>query len=100
MKRFLGIVCMFLAVLPSFGQTVQWTDINYAGDSLEGHKLDICLPDGNSAKHKVVVLIYGSAFPICSFMYVVGETPYSSLKAVEKLPGFVKPVSSAISLTE
>lgn len=62
MKRFLGIVSMLLAVLPSFGQTVQWTDISYADDSLEGHKLDICLPDDNLAKHKVVILIYGSAW--------------------------------------
>lgn len=62
MKRFLGIVCMLWAVLPSFAQTVQWTDISYANDSLEGHKLDIYLPDDNPVKHKVVILIYGSAW--------------------------------------
>lgn len=40
----------------------QWTDIDYAGDNAEAHKLDIYLPAAPQAKHKVVVIIYGSAW--------------------------------------
>lgn len=50
----------------------QWHDINYAGDSLEAHTLDIYLPaitldniegrKGGVQIDKVVVLIYGSAW--------------------------------------
>ncbi len=54
-------MCVLFRSLLSFGQAAQWTDINYAGDSLEGHKLDIYLPPGEGP-HKVVVLIYGSAW--------------------------------------
>ncbi|MBP5387814.1 MAG: alpha/beta hydrolase [Prevotella sp.] len=37
-------------------------DINYAGDDLEAHRLDIYLPETNQEKYKVVVAIYGSAW--------------------------------------
>lgn len=40
----------------------QCTDIDYVGDNLEGHKLDIHLPVTVQDKYKVVVLIYGSAW--------------------------------------
>lgn len=40
----------------------QWTDIDYAGDNAEAHKLDIYLPAAPQAKYKVVVIIYGSAW--------------------------------------
>ncbi|MDR0981979.1 MAG: alpha/beta hydrolase [Culturomica sp.] len=62
MKIVLGIVCLLCCSLLSFGQGRQWTDISYANDSLEGHKLDIYLPADGRVKHKVVVLIYGSAW--------------------------------------
>lgn len=62
MKFVSGFVCALFYSLMSFGQTTQWTDISYANDSLEGHKLDIYLPEGGQAKYKVVVLIYGSAW--------------------------------------
>lgn len=39
-----------------------WKDVNYAGDDLEAHKLDIYLPKTNKDKYKVVVIIYGSAW--------------------------------------
>lgn len=39
-----------------------WKDVNYAGDNLEAHKLDIYLPDLGAEKYKVVVVIYGSAW--------------------------------------
>jgi acetyl esterase/lipase len=37
-------------------------NVDYAGDKLEAHQLDIYLPDTGKAKYKVVVLIYGSAW--------------------------------------
>ena len=37
-------------------------DLNYAGDDLEAHRLDIYLPETGQAKYKVVVAIYGSAW--------------------------------------
>lgn len=39
-----------------------FADLNYAGDDMEGHKLDIYLPKDGKDKHKVVVVIYGSAW--------------------------------------
>ena len=37
-------------------------DVNYAGDKLEAHNLDIYLPETNKPRYKVIVLIYGSAW--------------------------------------
>ena len=37
-------------------------DVNYAGDNLEAHRLDIYLPQTGYERYKVVVLIYGSAW--------------------------------------
>ncbi|MDE6342213.1 MAG: alpha/beta hydrolase [Muribaculaceae bacterium] len=39
-----------------------FADLNYAGDDLEGHKLDIYLPKDGKDKHKLIVVIYGSAW--------------------------------------
>lgn len=39
-----------------------WKDVDYVGDGLTGHKLDIYTPDDGQPTHKVVVLIYGSAW--------------------------------------
>ena len=62
MKRNLLIIFMMLCTIFTFGQGTQWTDINYAGDNMEGHKLDIYLPATGQPKYKVVVIIYGSAW--------------------------------------
>ena len=40
----------------------QYKDLNYAGDSLEAHRLDIYLPTTDQEKYKVVMVIYGSAW--------------------------------------
>jgi acetyl esterase/lipase len=40
----------------------QWLDINYAGDDLTGHLLDIYLPTHAKAPYPVIVAIAGSAF--------------------------------------
>lgn len=42
--------------------TATYKDINYAGDNLEAHRMDIYLPATPQEKYKVVVIIYGSAW--------------------------------------
>lgn len=37
-------------------------DVNYAGDDLEAHRMDIYLPEGKQEPSKVIVTIYGSAW--------------------------------------
>ena len=37
-------------------------DINYAGDDLEAHRLDIYLPKTDAKSYKVIIAIYGSAW--------------------------------------
>ncbi|MDH4296955.1 MAG: alpha/beta hydrolase [Cyclobacteriaceae bacterium] len=39
-----------------------WLDIDYAGDGIVGHRLDIHLPRNGKAPFPVVIAIYGSAF--------------------------------------
>ena len=39
-----------------------WKDVDYVGDGIVGHKLDIYTPDDGQTTHKVIVLIYGSAW--------------------------------------
>ena len=62
MKKILSVICLLSCALFATAQTRQWKDVDYAGDNLEGHKLDIYLPGNGEAKYKVVVLIYGSAW--------------------------------------
>lgn len=53
------------AQFPGFGAPAtepDWKDVNYVGDDLEAHRLDIYLPKNDKKKHKVVVVIYGSAW--------------------------------------
>ena len=40
----------------------QYRDVNYAGDDLEAHRMDIYLPETGKEAYKVVVVIYGSAW--------------------------------------
>jgi len=40
----------------------KWSDINYAGDNLIGHRLDIYLPVEGAGPYPVVVTVAGSAF--------------------------------------
>ena len=39
-----------------------WKDVDYVGDGLTGPTPDIYTPDDGQPTHKVVVLIYGSAW--------------------------------------
>lgn len=48
-----------------FGQSPimpDFADLNYAGDSLEAHTLDVFIPNDGKDKHKLIVIIYGSAW--------------------------------------
>lgn len=40
----------------------QWSNLNYADDDKEYHKLDIHLPATNKTSYKAIVVIYGSAW--------------------------------------
>lgn len=40
----------------------QFKDINYAGDDLEAHRLDIYLPQTEQVSYKTIIAIYGSAW--------------------------------------
>ena len=71
MKRlfiFLITICNTICILaqqPVFGMPTtnpDWKDINYAGDDMEAHRLDIYLPKTNQEKYKVIIAIYGSAW--------------------------------------
>lgn len=44
------------------GTEPTWKDINYAGDDMEAHRLDIYLPKTQQDRYKVIVIIYGSAW--------------------------------------
>ncbi len=61
MKRITLFFISLLATLTTFAQT-QWLDVDYVGDGMEGHKMDIHLPETGQDSYKAVVLIYGSAW--------------------------------------
>ena len=44
------------------GTPPTWKNVNYAGDDLEAHQMDIYLPNTQQEKYKVIVAIYGSAW--------------------------------------
>lgn len=62
--RIRNIILILTALMLSNTISAQkrWTDIDYVGDGMMGHKLDIYTPDDGQTAHKVVVLIYGSAW--------------------------------------
>lgn len=71
MKKTLFSICAMLSAVMTLAQPPgmnvpetkpDFADINYAGDDLEGHKLDIYLPKDGKEKHPLVVVIYGSAW--------------------------------------
>ena len=39
-----------------------WIDVDYVGDGLTGHLLDVHLPNTGKAPYPVIVCIYGSAW--------------------------------------
>lgn len=63
MKQLVFFLMLFLS-LNTFSQTVSksWKDINYAGDKMGYHNLDIYLPETGKPEYPAVVVIYGSAW--------------------------------------
>ncbi len=63
MRQFLVIISFFL-YLNSFGQhySQSWKDLNYAGDSMNFHTLDIYLPNIENPVYPAVIAVYGSAW--------------------------------------
>ena len=63
MKSF-AIFLFSLISIQSFSQqySKNWKDLNYAGDSMKYHLLDIYLPEVEKPSYPVVVVIYGSAW--------------------------------------
>ena len=73
MKKTFFLLVMTLLAQVSFAQQpmggfqmpeneATYKDINYAGDDMEAHRLDIYLPKTSQDSYKVVVAIYGSAW--------------------------------------
>ena len=63
MKQFVFFLFLFFS-LNSFSQSVlkSWKDINYAGDKMGYHTLDIYLPETEKPDYPAIVVIYGSAW--------------------------------------
>ncbi len=63
MKPITFIFFCFL-ITKAFGQTYSknWKDVNYAGDSMGYHNLDIYLPQIEKPTYPVVIAVYGSAW--------------------------------------
>jgi len=63
MKRFTTFI-FFLACINCFSQqySMSWIDLNYAGDTMRYHRLDIYLPQVEKPDYPAVILIYGSAW--------------------------------------
>ena len=73
-----GIIIWILLTITIFNLTAQdrkgeydhqsirssryWLDIDYVGDGVIGHQLDIHLPDSGAGPFPVVIAIYGSAW--------------------------------------
>jgi len=58
------MLCAPITVSAQFSAPVEpnWKDLNYAGDDLKAHCLDIYLPSTQQQAYKVIVAIYGSAW--------------------------------------
>jgi len=63
MKQFIVFIFSLLSI-HCFGQqfSKSWKDVNYAGDTMKYHLLDIYLPEVEKPIYPVVVVIYGSAW--------------------------------------
>jgi len=56
------LLCLALITTAQPQNNATFKDINYAGDDLEAHRMDIYLPNTGLDKYKVIVAIYGSAW--------------------------------------
>jgi acetyl esterase/lipase len=63
MKLLFPIALSFIALTASAQPApANWSDLNYAGDTMVCHRLDIYLPETSKTAYPVVLLVYGSAF--------------------------------------
>lgn len=69
MKRKLSLLLLSVVIMCTYAQMPKislpdhgWTNIDYVGDNIEGHKLDVFLPDSIGGPYVPIVLIYGSAW--------------------------------------
>ncbi len=62
MKKIILAAAMLMSLTVSAQVEKTWLDVDYVGDGIEGHKMDIHVPDDGKDSHKVIVLIYGSAW--------------------------------------
>ena len=62
--KYLTLLLFSLISVYCFGQqySKSWKDVNYAGDSMKYHLLDIYLPEVEKPSYPVVVIVYGSAW--------------------------------------
>jgi len=62
--KHITLFVLALVSIQCFGQmySKSWKDLNYAGDTLKYHNLDIYLPNTPKATYPVVLSIYGSAW--------------------------------------
>ena len=94
MKKFLVITVMLCITLMTWAQPQEgfpmpvnnatFKDVNYAGDNMEAHRLDIYLPETGQDRYKVIVVIYGSAW----FSNNMKGTAYAALGKVLTDAGF------------
>jgi acetyl esterase/lipase len=63
MKQLLILITTFITV-QCFGQeySKSWKDLNYAGDTMIYHRLDIYLPKIQKPSYPVIISVYGSAW--------------------------------------
>ncbi len=68
MKRFLSLCLICLSIISqaqmnnAIESSKAWIDLDYVGDGIIGHKLDVFLPKTGAGPFPVVITIYGSAF--------------------------------------
>ncbi|MGF7229800.1 prolyl oligopeptidase family serine peptidase [Arachidicoccus sp.] len=75
MRYLLFTVLSFFCIHCFAQQSIKsWKDVNYAGDRMIYHKLDISLPQENRATYPVVIVIYGSAWFGNSFKGMAMQT--------------------------
>lgn len=76
MKFFSLFILLSFLCMNCFAQQngKSWKDVNYGGDTMVYHNLDIYLPEKPQAKYPVIVVIYGSAWFGNSFKDMAMQT--------------------------
>jgi acetyl esterase/lipase len=67
-KKIVILALLLELIIPGFAQQTvieqgkEWIDVDYVGDGIVGHKLDIHLPKNGTGPFSVIICVYGSAF--------------------------------------